>query len=179
MFNIDQDDPIRAHVADLSACFDQSYLQGLLEDQLNLKGFTMVTGSTTADNPRDAETWELFDSTISSAHAEMPKGITKEPISKIWMILGDEARCTIVVTTQLNMQDADSRLSRKFSTNDRMLRYKCIIIMSFLFVNSFFATTAKVKSLHGFFCMQLFVSDKGFVKVYGIISPRRWAFPRQ
>jgi hypothetical protein len=35
------------------------------------------------------------------------------------------------------------------------------------FMDTFFVTT-QAKSVRGFTCMQLFVSDKGFVKVYGM-----------
>ena len=45
-----------------------------------------------------------------------------------------------------------------------MLRYKRI--SSFFFTDTFFGK----KSIHGYTCMQLFVSDKGFVKVYGMKS---------
>jgi hypothetical protein len=92
-------------------------------------------------------------------------------LSKVWRISEEEARRTLEVTTQLNKQDADSNLSRRFSTNDRMLRYRRI--KSFFFTDTFFAT-GKAKSLRGFTCMQLFVSDKGFVKVYGMTSPKEF-----
>ena len=94
----------------------------------------MAIGSTTAGNPQDADTCELFASLISAAHAERPKGVTKELLSKIWRISEDEARRTIEVTTRLNKQDAESNLIRKFSTNDRQMRYRRI--MSFFFTDT-------------------------------------------
>ena len=49
----------------------------------------------------------------------------------------------------------------------RMLRYRRI--NSFFFMDTFFATK-NAKSIRGYNQMQLFVSDKGFVKVYGMTS---------
>ena len=46
-------------------------------------------------------------------------------LSKIWGIDIETARRTLKVTTQLRQQDTGS-LSRNFSTNDHMLRYKQI-----------------------------------------------------
>ena len=104
---------------------------------------------------------------MAATHAERPKGVTAEHISKIWRISEEEARRTLEVTTQLNKQDAESTLSRNFGTNDRALRYRRI--SSMFFMDTFFAT-AKAKSIRGYTMMQLFVSDKGYTKVYGMSS---------
>ena len=68
------------------------------------------------------------------------------------------------VTTQLNKQDADASLARRFGTNDRMLRYRRI--NSLFYTDTFYSK--KVISKCSFSMMQLFVSDKVFVKVYGV-----------
>ena len=70
-------------------------------------------------------------------------------------------------TTQLNKQGADNDLSRHFSTNDRMLRY-CRIDSQF-FTDTFFVT-ARGKSSSGHTCMQIYVSDCGFVALYPMTS---------
>jgi hypothetical protein len=62
---------------------------------------------------------------------------------------------------------ADTSLSRRAGTNDRMLCYKRI--QSMFFMDTFFVTK-RAKSVRGFTMMQIFVSDKGFVKVYGMTS---------
>ena len=82
----------------------------------------------------------------------------------ICIIAEDEARRTLKVTTQFNIQDADSNLSRDISSNVRMLRYKRI--NSFLFTDAFFGK----KRARGHICMQLFVSEKLFFKVYSMKS---------
>ncbi|KAL7538844.1 hypothetical protein ACHAXR_009411 [Thalassiosira sp. AJA248-18] len=162
------DDPIRAHVADLSGIFDPTIFQNALNDRLGDSKLAMAAGCTMAHNPQDDLDCELFeDISIAATHAAIPKGVSKEMLTKVWGISEDEARRTLEVTTQLNKQDADSKLSRKFSTNDKMLRLRRI--NSFFFSDTFFVTK-KAESIRGYTCMQLFVSDKGFVKVYGMSS---------
>jgi hypothetical protein len=101
---------------------------------------------------------------VSAAHTEMPKGITSETLSKkLWNIREDLAQGAIDSTTQLNRQSADNTLSRNFSTNDRMLRYRRI--NSTFYTDTMFATS-KTKSTRGIKCCQVFLSDKGFVAVY-------------
>jgi len=168
------EDTLRAQVCDLTACFNDRHLQQIMEEKLAESKFSMAIGSTTyhADNDEDCELFMPSGSSeISATHAERPKGVSKEQLSKIWRIPEDEARRTLEVTTQLNQQDAEGSLSRRFSTNDRMLRYKRIA--SLFFTDTFFAKGA-AKSLRGFTCMQLFISDKGYMKVYGMTSPKQF-----
>ena len=77
---------------------------------------------------------------------------------------------TLEVTTKLKNQDGNSNFSRAFSSNDRMLQYKRI--NAFFFTNISFGN----KSARGYSCMQLFVSDKGFIKFYGM--KRKSEFPQ-
>ena len=74
----------------------------------------------------------------------MSGGVTKEHLAKVWILNEEEARRTIEVTTQLNKQDADSTLSKQFSTNDRMLCYRRL--SSTFFMDTFFVTK-KAKSV--------------------------------
>ena len=99
---------------------------------------------------------------IESVNASKSKGLKPIDLAKVWRIDVETARRTIDVTTQLKQQDADGSLSRNFSTNDRMIRYRRI--NSHFFTDTFFITN-KAKSTRGNMCMQLFVSDKGFVYV--------------
>jgi len=169
MFNMDYDDPIRANICDMSACFDVSYLQQVFEDDLVRSKIGMAIGSMHAADPQDDMDCELFDGLLSATHAERPKGVSKETLMKVWRISEDEARRTLEVTTQLNHQDPDTNLSRRFGTNDRQLRYRRIA--SLFYMDTFFAT-GKATSARGFTMMQLFVSDKGFMKVYGMKSTK-------
>ena len=106
-------------------------------------------------------------STISSASASRSSGVTASRLSKLWMIDESLAEGVIERNTQLRRQNADNTLSRNFSTNDRMLRYRRI--QSTFFTDTLFATP-KAKSLRQNTCCQLFVSDKGFVSVYPMRS---------
>jgi len=95
-------------------------------------------------------------------NASKSKGVKPVDLAKVWRIDEEIARRTIEVTTQLKQQDVDGSMSRNFSTNDRMIRYRRI--NSHLFTDAFFVTK-KAKSTRGNTCMQLFVSDEGFVYV--------------
>ena len=83
-------------------------------------------------------------------------------LSKVWWIDVDTARCIFDITTQLKQQDTDDNLYRNLSTNDRILRHWRI--NSHFFNDTLFVTT-RAKSTRGNTCMQIFVSDKGFVFV--------------
>ena len=100
---------------------------------------------------------------ICSTTAGQPKGVTPELLSKILTILYKIAEETLPVTSQLNIHGENTSLARNLGMNDRMLRYWRI--KSQFFTDTFFVT-AKARSTRGYTHMQIFVSDKGFVKVY-------------
>ena len=106
---------------------------------------------------------DLRSATVAAAHADKPKGISEVVLAKLWNVREDLAKGAIDSTTQLNRQSAENTLSRNFSTNDRMLRYRRI--NSTFFTDTMFAT-AKAKSTRGNTCCQVFVSDKGLVATY-------------
>ena len=83
---------------------------------------------------------DLFVSEVSAAHAEPTKGVSAKQLSKLWKIDLESAERTLKITSQRRKHDSELSLSRNLSTHDRML--SC-----------------------GHTCMQLFVSDKGFVFV--------------
>ena len=97
---------------------------------------------------------------VGASHAEKPRGVNAELLQKIWRIDSETAKRTIKTTSQLNRQDVNSKLSRNFGTNDRMLRYRRI--KSFFFTDTFYVTK-KAASSRGYTCMQIFVSDMGYV----------------
>ena len=156
------DDYMQAGIADLTACFDEELLRRAVTERAAKSKVAMEAGSIKLDDVSEDES--IFQS--SAAHAETPMGVTAEQLSKVWRISEETAKRTLNVTTQLNKQDANASLSRRFGTNDRMLRYKRID--SLFYTDTFFSKN--VVSARGFSMMQLFVSDKGFVKVYGMKS---------
>ena len=100
---------------------------------------------------------------VSGVKGKRPTAVSAEFLSKIWDIKPDLAQKAIDQTTQLYRHGEDNLLSKHYSTNDRMLRYKRI--ESQFFTDTFF-TTSKGKSTRGNTCAQIFVSDKGFVSIY-------------
>ena len=74
----------------------------------------------------------------------------------------ESSKRTLNVTLQRSKQDENLSLSRNMRTNDGMLRYK--LMHTQFFTDKFFAPkTAKSWRVNA--CMQIFVSDKGFVFV--------------
>jgi hypothetical protein len=102
-------------------------------------------------------------SVIAAISAGTPKGPSAKYLSKLWLVSEKLAEGSLNATTQLKRHNSDNILSRQFSTNDRMLRYRRL--NSVFFSDTMFATP-KAKSRRGFTCCQVFVSDKGFVAVY-------------
>ena len=87
------------------------------------------------DSDDDFDLMELDDDTnealldnfmASTAQAGKTRGVDPKHLSKIWRISHEDAQRTIDVTTQTSTQTDDPTLSRNYSTNDRMLRYKRI-----------------------------------------------------
>ena len=99
----------------------------------------------------------------STTQAGKSRGVDPKNLSKIWRIIHEDAQRTIYVTTQTSIRTDDPTLSRNYSTNDRMLRYKRV--KDFFFMDTFFATKKGGQSSRGHTCCQLFVSDKGFIYV--------------
>ena len=128
----------------------------------------MESGNITLEGFDDDVDDSIFE--LSAAHADTPKGVTAKHLRKVWRISDEAAQQTPEVTSQLNKQDVNASLSCRFGANNRMLRYKRI--SSLFYTDTFFSS--KVISKRGFSMMQLFVSDKGFVKVYGMKSEKEF-----
>ncbi len=151
---------LQSDVADLSACFDDGlFCRTVNEQVVKNKVMMEASSSTIANVMEDDNIFELF-----AVHVETPKGVMAQHLSKVWRILYEDAVKTIDVTSQLNNQSINASPSRRFSTNDHMLRYIDLLF----YTDTFFSL--KVVSKRGYSIMQLFVSDKGIVKVYGMKS---------
>ena len=99
--------------------------------------------------------------------ASAPKGVKAPKLSKLWLVTEKLAEAAIEQNTQLCRHSQDNILSRQFSSNDRMLRYRRL--NSAFFSDTMFANP-NAKSSRGNSCCQVFVSDKGFVAVYPMKS---------
>ena len=157
---------MQAAVADLTGCLDEELIRRAVTEHAAKSKISMESGNITLEGFDNDEDDSIFE--LSAAHAGTPKGVTDEHLRKVWMVSDEAVQQTLEVTTQLNKQDVNASLSCRFGTNDRILRYKRIL--SLFCTYTFFSS--KVISKRSFSMMQLFVSDKGFVKVYGMKSER-------
>ena len=114
--------------------------------------------TTTLDNLENE-----FLSEISALEAGTPTGTKPEFLKRIWAISDKESNAVVEANTQLNRQSNDGELSRHFSTNDRMLRYRRID--SYFYTDTLLVTKS-AKSTRGYLYLQVFISDKGFIAVY-------------
>ena len=150
-----------------TSIFDQIYLDGDGSQDTSDDDDTPLDNSEDDFDPMelDDDTNEvLLDNLMAStAQAGQSRGVDPKHLSKIWRINHEDAQRTIDVTTQMSIQTDDPVLSRNYSTNDRMLRYKRI--KDLFFMDTFFATKKGGQSSRGHTCCQLFVTDKGFIYV--------------
>ena len=100
---------------------------------------------------------------VCTAIAKPPDKIDKNHLAKIWCIKESEAQKVLDQSTILLRKGKSNSLSRRYPTNDRMLRYRRL--QSKFFTDTFFATKNAV-TLRGFNSAQLFVSDKGYMGIY-------------
>ena len=164
------EDAIRAHLASTNATSDPELLSAALADRTLYSKIAMAMGSTTIDNG-PCEVFEAMDDApaVGATTAGPAKGVTAEQLSKVWLIPHAAAEKTLNITSQLCQRTGNSTLSRNLGTNDKMLRIRRIASM--FFTDTFFVTKI-AKSTRGYICMQIFVSDKGFVRVYGMEHQR-------
>ena len=111
----------------------------------------------------DLEEDDLDNLMASTEQVGKPRGVDPKHLSRTWRISHEHAKNSIDVTTQASIRKLNPVLSRDYSTNDRMLRYKRI--KDFFFMDTFFATKKGGQSSRGHTCCQLFVTDKGFIYV--------------
>ena len=120
-------DAIRVEVASISCAYDPVLFCGLLNANISLSKLSASVGSTTVkqqDPDCVVDIWykcksvgagsDYMEELTSTYHAEKPKGVDAELLQKIWRIDSDTAKRTINTTTQLNRQNINSKLFKKF-----------------------------------------------------------------
>ena len=120
-----------------------------------------------SDDPTSKNLDKIDFDIVSSAQADKPITISTDLLSKIWNIDNSTATKVLYQDTQLNLQGANKDWSCQFYKNDMILKYKRS--NSQFFTNTFFITASGVLT-RGNNCAQIFVSDKGFVTIYPMIS---------
>ena len=125
---------------------------GMIELELSFRSHLFLGSSDEDDTSQDDsdddfDLMELDDDTnealldnfmASTAQAGKTRGVDPKLLSKIWRISHEDAQRTIDVTTQTSTGTDDPTLSKNYSTNDRMIRYKRS--KDFFFMDTFFAT---------------------------------------
>ena len=101
---------------------------------------------------------------ISASKAKCAtKGVDAKHLAKVWKIDLETAERTIDVTSQRCRRVDDPKLSKNYSTSERMLRYRRI--KEYFYMDTFFSKTKGRKLSRGHTCCQLFVTDCGFIHV--------------
>lgn len=108
--------------------------------------------------------WNTHEVKAVSAGKAVP--ISAEELSRVFQIDLPTAKQTLRVTSQRVKRTSKSALVRHYPTNDRMLRYRRL--KRDFFMDTFFAASEgsgkwNGTSVRGFKCVQLFVSDTGFM----------------
>ena len=116
-----------------------------------------------SDYPTFMHWYNINFTFFPSAQAGNRKTISADFLSKIRNINNRTATKVLYQNTQLNCQGANIDLSCEFSTNDRILRYKRI--NCHFFTDTFFVATSVV-STRGNNCIQISVSNQGFVTIH-------------
>ena len=96
---IRDDDYLQARIANLTACFNEELLFKVVTDQTAKSKISMEDGSILFNGFNDIDD-EIFES--SATHAERPKKISMEQLSRVWRVLNEFAQQTLDVKTQLN-----------------------------------------------------------------------------
>ena len=100
---------------------------------------------------------------VSSVVSKDSRGsVIAEELSELWGISKERAEKTLHSTTQLMRRiPGHPSLTRRYKTNDRMIRYKRI--NTNIFMDTYFSA---VKSTRGNTCAQLFVSEFNHVRIH-------------
>ena len=147
------DDQVASVLSEVSRSLDPHSFANDLTAAVATSKFGMAVGSSVSTP----------DYVIGATHQNPSKGLNAKELAKVFKIDIDTAKATLRATSQRCKRTKDASLSRRFSSNDRMLRYKHI--NDYFYMDTFFATGKAGKTTRGNSCMQLFVTDKGYVWV--------------
>ena len=74
---------MQSGIANLTACFNEELLCKSVTDRSEKSKISMDAGSIFFDGSNDIDD-KMFES--SATHADTPKGITAEQLSKVWLV---------------------------------------------------------------------------------------------
>ena len=81
---IRDDDYMQATVADLTGYFDEELLRRSVTERGAKSKIAMASGNISLDGFKNNEDDAIFE--LAAKHAETPKGVTDEHLSKVWRI---------------------------------------------------------------------------------------------
>ena len=138
-------DQVSAIISSVSNTLDPQSFYDALETQTAVSKLKMLVGATSIIEPEEdddlwtnEEPWNVMIDISSlekmvddldneiGATATKASGVTPKQLSKIWSIDIETAKRIIDLTSQHAKHEGRSHLKRRYSTNDRMLRYKRI-----------------------------------------------------
>ena len=111
-----------------------------------------------------------IQSKISAVSMGPVNGISPEELSKVFRIDLGTAKRTLRNTTQHLKRSKNLTLHRRYRTNDRMLRYQHL--REYFYMDTMFASVRSGATTRGNKCMQLFVTDRGFMFVCPLKNKR-------
>ena len=102
-------------------------------------------------------------SKISAMSMGTINGVSPKDLSKVFRIDIPTAKRTLQNTSQRLKRSKNLSLHRRYRSNDRMLRYQHL--REYFYMDTMFATSKSGATTRGNTCLQLFVTDRGFVFV--------------
>ena len=102
-------------------------------------------------------------SKVSAVSIGPRQGIKPEELARVFRIDIPTAKQTLSNTTQYLKRSRNPSLHRRYTSNDRMLRYRHV--REYFYMDTMFASKRSGATTRGNTCLQLFVTDKGFVFV--------------
>ena len=122
--------------------------------------FHLISSVSILGYSSSGEPLEFINSGIESSNRRSK--VTPTQLSERLNIPLEMAKRTLKTTTQLAMRSSDNpSLTRKYRTNDRMLRY--LRVSTNVFMDTMFASSKAAKSLRGFTACQVFATEFGHV----------------
>lgn len=109
-------------------------------------------------------------SKVAAISMQQVKGVSPEELSRVFRIDLQTAKRTIKNTSQRLKRSKNLTLHRRYRTNDRMLRYQHI--REYFYMDTMFASAKSGVTTRGNMCLQLFVTDRGFVFVCPLKAKR-------
>lgn len=139
-------DPMQIELRNLDPTLDERQFAEDLVERVALSKYQLAIGSK-----------------VSMVSMDSVKGINPHDLARVFRIDLPTAKRTVNNTSQRLKRSKNLTLHRRYRTNDRMLRYQHI--REYFYMDTMFASSKSGATTRGNKCLQLFVTDRGFVFV--------------